>query len=113
MHTSDEDTTPSTHYVIDAENAAEMARLMVQDRLVTTAMGGPFAEQHDLSSVHQVLDIGCGPGGWLLDVASHYPHIQGVGIDISQLMIAYATSLVHARSLPNVTFRVMDATGPL
>ena len=113
MHTSDEDTTQSTHYVIDAENAAEMARLMVQDRLLTTAMGGPFAEQKDVSLIHQVLDIGCGPGGWLLDVASHYPHIQGVGIDISQLMIAYATSLVHTRTLPNVTFRVMDATGSL
>lgn len=113
MHTSDEDTTPSTHYVIDAENAAEMARLMVQDRLVTTAMGGPFAEQHDLSSVHQVLDIGCGPGGWLLDVASHYPHMQGVGIDISQLMIAYATDLARSHALSHVTFRVMDATGPL
>ncbi|HZO74953.1 MAG TPA: class I SAM-dependent methyltransferase [Ktedonobacteraceae bacterium] len=113
MHTSDEGTTQSARYVIDAENAAEMARLMVQDRLLTEAMGGPFAEQEDLSSIHQVLDIGCGPGGWLLDVASHFPHIQGVGIDISQLMIAYAANLARARALLNVAFRVMDATGPL
>src|SRR5437660_5869950 len=113
MHTPDEKTTPSPHYVIDAENAAEMARLMVQDRLLTTAMGGLFAEQEDLSSIYRVLDIGCGPGGWLLDVAAHSPQMQGVGIDISQLMIAYATDLARSHTLPNVVFRVMDATGPL
>lgn len=113
MHTPDEDVTASTQYVIDAENAAEMARLIIQDRLLTTAMGGPFAEQQDLSHLHRVLDIACGPGGWLLDVASHFSHIQGVGIDISQLMIAYATNLAHTQKLPNVRFLVMDATGPL
>jgi len=113
MHTPDADATPSTQYVVDAENAAEMARLMIQDRLLTTAMGGPFAEQKDLSSLHRILDIACGPGGWLMDVASHFSHIQGVGIDISQLMIAYATNLAHTQKLPNVRFVVMDATGPL
>src|SRR6266550_6572850 len=34
-----------THgYVIDAENAAEMARLMLQDRLLTQSMGGLISE---------------------------------------------------------------------
>jgi ubiquinone/menaquinone biosynthesis C-methylase UbiE len=100
-------------YVIDAENAAEMARLMLQDRLLTKTMGGVLAEQSDLSHVYRVLDIGCGPGGWLLDVTTQYPHIHGVGIDISQLMIAYATSVVKSEKRANVQFRVMDITEPL
>src|SRR5258708_3157755 len=58
--------TPFEGYVIDAENAAEMARLLLQDQLLTRAMGGPLAEQVDMSQVHRVLDIGCGPGGWVL-----------------------------------------------
>jgi ubiquinone/menaquinone biosynthesis C-methylase UbiE len=100
-------------YVIDAENAAEMARLMLQDRLVTRAMGGVLAEQRDLSNVYRVLDIGCGPGGWLIDLTTQYPHIQGVGIDVSHLMIEYATSLVKLQGLANLQFQVIDATGPL
>ena len=44
-------------YFIDAENAAEMARLMIQDHLLTQAMGGLVPEQSDLSQVYHVLDI--------------------------------------------------------
>ena len=100
-------------YLSDAENAAEMARLMVQDRLLTQAMGGVIPERIDLSQVHHALDIGCGPGGWLLDLVTQYPHIQGVGIDISHLMMEYATHLATSQGLANAQFRVMDATQPL
>ncbi len=100
-------------YLSDAENAAEMARLMIQDRMLNQAMGGLVPEPIDLSQVHQVLDIGCGPGGWLLDLITQYPHIQGVGIDISHLMMEYATSLATSQGLSNVEFCVMDATQPL
>jgi ubiquinone/menaquinone biosynthesis C-methylase UbiE len=100
-------------YFIDAENAAEMARLMVQDRLLTQAMGGIVPEPIDLSQIYHVLDIGCGPGGWLLDLGTQYPHIQGTGIDISHLMIEYATDLAASQELSNIRFKVMDATQPL
>ncbi len=59
-----------------------------------------------------MLDIACGPGGWLLDLVTQYPHIQGVGIDISRLMMEYATSLAEKQGL-NIQFRVMDVTQPL
>lgn len=55
---------PENTYVIDAESAAEMARLMRQDQLMTAGMGGIFPEQIDLSGVQRVLDLACGPGGW-------------------------------------------------
>lgn len=100
-------------YLSDAENAAEMARLIIQDRLLTQAMGGVVPEPIDLSHVYHALDIGCGPGGWLLDLGTQYPHIQGVGIDISHLMTQYAASLATSQDLANVQFQVMDATQPL
>ncbi|HEY7417177.1 MAG TPA: methyltransferase domain-containing protein [Ktedonobacteraceae bacterium] len=100
-------------YVIDAENAAEMARLMLQDHMLTGALGGLVPEPIDLSKVSQVLDIACGPGGWLLDLTNNYAHIHGIGVDISQLMIEYASSLAASQRLPNVQFRVMDVTKPL
>jgi ubiquinone/menaquinone biosynthesis C-methylase UbiE len=100
-------------YVIDAENAAEMARLMLMDHLLTKAMGGPLSEQPHPERLHHVLDLACGPGGWLFDLVTRYPHIQGVGVDISQLMMEYAGSLAQAQGISNLSFRVMDATRPL
>jgi hypothetical protein len=52
-------------YVIDSESGAEMARLMVQDRILTEGMGGLFTELPGatLVNVHDILDLACGPGG--------------------------------------------------
>jgi SAM-dependent methyltransferase len=100
-------------YFIDAENAAEMARLMNQDRIITENMGGLFPEQPNLSSVSDILDIGCGPGGWVLDVAYTYPTWHVVGFDVSRLMIEYARAQAKVQKLNNASFKVMDALKPL
>jgi ubiquinone/menaquinone biosynthesis C-methylase UbiE len=101
-------------YVMDAESATEMARLLNQDRLMTQGMGGLFVERaDDLSDIHDVLDIGCGPGGWVQDVAFTYPHINVTGIDISKQMIDYASAYARVQHLKNASFRVMDALKPL
>ena len=100
-------------YFIDPENAAEMARLIHQDRLVTQAMGGLFPERSDFSAVHDLLDIACGPGEWPLNVAAAHPHVTVVGIDISPIMIEYARMLARERDLHNARFKVMDALKPL
>jgi ubiquinone/menaquinone biosynthesis C-methylase UbiE len=110
---SSSDSSNQGGYIIDAENAAEMARLMILEQVLTQAMGGVLPEQTDPSHFSQVLDIGCAGGGWLLDVVKQYPQIHGVGIDISQLMIEYASSLAQSEDLSTLQFRVMDATQPL
>lgn len=104
---------PENTYVIDAESEAEMARLIDQERLFTQAMGGVLSEQDDLSAVNMMLDIGCGPGGWVLDVAHRYPHIDVTGIDISRNMIRYAQAYTQVRQLSNAHFEVMDVLKPL
>lgn len=104
---------PENPYVIDAESEAEMARLIDQERLVTQAMGGPLAEIKDLSGISTILDIACGPGGWVLDAAHRYPEIDVTGIDISNQMIRYAQAYASVRQLPNAHFQVMDALQPL
>ncbi|MBA2679520.1 MAG: class I SAM-dependent methyltransferase, partial [Ktedonobacteraceae bacterium] len=102
-------------YMIDIESGTETARLIDQDRLFTEAMGGLFPElsESDLSSVHRVLDIACGPGGWAVEVAFVYPDRDVVGIDISRNTIEYARAVAWSRGLNNVAFSVMDATKPL
>ncbi len=103
----------TTPYVLDAENAAEMARLLRQDRLLTKGMGGLFPESLEHASLRRLLDLGCGPGGWARAVASAYPDMQVTGIDISQLMIEYAQVQAHEQDIGNVTFQVHNAREPL
>ena len=100
-------------YVIDAESAAEMARLMRQDQIMTAGMGGIFPDQIDLSGVQRVLDLACGPGGWPLDVAYTYSDMRVVGVDISSRMIAYARAQAEVQRRKNVSFQVMDILKPL
>src|SRR5579875_2720631 len=100
-------------YVMPPESAAEMARLIDQDRLVTEAMGGLFPPDLDPQAVRAVLDVACGPGGWVREVAYQYPDIQVTGIDISQTMIDYANGFVRVEGLDNAQFQIMDATQPL
>jgi ubiquinone/menaquinone biosynthesis C-methylase UbiE len=94
-------------YCVDAENAAEMARLVTLARQMTENLGTLFPSQLDLATVRDVLDIACGPGQWATDVAKSYPAMQVTGIDLSNLMISYAKTLIQ--ELPNAHFHVMDA----
>jgi ubiquinone/menaquinone biosynthesis C-methylase UbiE len=100
-------------YMLSTESAAEMARLMHQDRLLTKGMGGLFPERNDVPTMRLILDVACGPGGWVLDVAHHYPDLEVVGIDISNSMIEYAQAQARVEQLGNVRFQIMDAMKPL
>ncbi len=100
-------------YYFDAENAAEMARLSDQDRIVTKYLGGHFAEFDDLSGIRRVLDVACGSGGWAQEVAFAHPEMDVVGFDISETMIKYARMQASIQGLDNVTFHVMDVQKPL
>src|SRR5438094_299726 len=100
------------HYL---DSGVEIARLINLDRMTTTAMGGVFAglPETDLPQLHNVLDLGCGPGSWVLDVAFAYPGCEVAGVDICQTMIEYAWARAHTQLLSNASFGVMDITQPL
>jgi ubiquinone/menaquinone biosynthesis C-methylase UbiE len=104
---------PKNTYVLDAESATETARLVDQHGLITRGMGGLFPELTDFSGIERVLDIACGPGGWVLDVAFAHPEIEVVGIDISDAMVRYASAFARVQGLDNASFSVMDVLQPL
>jgi ubiquinone/menaquinone biosynthesis C-methylase UbiE len=108
MTPSDTPPTEQGTYFSDAENAGEMARLIKQARFTTKGWGGPFPNQLDLSAFHNVLDLACGPGEWVQDVAKANPTMQVTGVDLSQTMIAFANDI--SREISNAHFQVMDIT---
>lgn len=101
---------PSTYMVQDRENQAELERLRVQDRLLSMVMQGVLAEQPGPTLFHDVLDVACGAGGWVIESAETYPEMSLTGVDVSQRMITFARTQAEDRSVSNrVKFRVMDA----
>jgi len=109
----------STYFVQDRHSQEELDRLILQDHLVTTVMGGVLPELQDPTQFRRVLDIACGPGGWLLEVAQAYPQIKKLyGIDISTTIINHAIQQAQLQQLPTgpkerVEFLVMDALSML
>ncbi len=100
----------STYVVQDRQNRQELQRLTAQDELATTVMGGVLPEQPNRETIHRILDVGCGTGGWAIEVAKTNPHISVVGIDISNAMIDYARAQATEQQVADrVEFRVMDA----
>ncbi|HLZ60936.1 MAG TPA: methyltransferase domain-containing protein [Ktedonosporobacter sp.] len=100
-------------YPLDAENVAEMARLIRQARVLTD-LTGLLPADVAITSGYRVLDIGCCPGEWTLAVAEQYSGVDITGIDISEMMTQYASFLARERELHHFThFLVMDARGPL
>jgi ubiquinone/menaquinone biosynthesis C-methylase UbiE len=107
---TDMDDLSGTYFVQDRSNQDELQRLIVHERLVTKSMGGVLPEQVDPAGLRRILDIGCGPGGWIIAVAQTYPQIKKLyGIDISPTMIRCARQRAEEQLLKRVEFLVMDA----
>src|SRR5712691_394925 len=102
---------PSTYFVQDRGNVEELSRLQLQDQMVTTSMGGVLPEQPDPTIFQRVLDVGCGTGGWLIEIAKTYPSMSLlVGVDVSSKMVEYAQAQAEAQQVNDrIEFRTMDA----
>ena len=107
------DTPGNNSYFFDPESPAEMARLINLDHFITRNMGGPFTGIDNPTKLSTIVDLACGPGGWVLDVAFAYPGIDVAGVDISQTMISYANARARSQGIANASFGVMDITQPL
>jgi ubiquinone/menaquinone biosynthesis C-methylase UbiE len=101
---------PSTYFVQDRSNQEELARLQVQDQMVTSGMGGVLSEQPDPTIFQRVLDVGCGTAGWLIETAKTYPGMSLlVGVDTSSKLLEYARAQAEAQQVSDrVEFHTMD-----
>jgi SAM-dependent methyltransferase len=97
------------------ENEEVRAWQLLHEMLITKAMGGPLVEQPEphLEMIYDVLDLGCGSGGWALKVAQTYPEMRVTGVDVSPTARCCAEMYVAIEHLENVHFQIMDITQPL
>src|SRR6202023_551771 len=95
----------------DRSNKEELSRLQIQDQMITAGMGGVLPEQPDPTIFQRVLDVGCGTGGWLIEMAKTYPSMSLlVGVDVSSKMLEYARTQAAAQQVDDrVHFASMDA----
>lgn len=101
---------PSTYFVQNRSNRDELTRLHLQDQMVTHGMGGIIPEQPDPTRFHDILDVGCGTGGWLIEAARTFPNMSKlIGVDVSERMVTYARAQAKAQQIDErVQFQVMD-----
>ncbi|HZR40503.1 MAG TPA: class I SAM-dependent methyltransferase [Ktedonobacteraceae bacterium] len=60
-----------------------------------------------------VVDLGCGPGSWVLDVAYQYPEMGIIGLDIDEQTVNYAMARAATSGTQNATFEVHNITTTL
>lgn len=100
-------------YTQDPNRIEEMARLDRQSGWIELGMGGVLSEYQNRlpQEFRRVLDLACATGRWARKIAQLSPTVQVVGIDISQVMIPWASEM--AQGLPNVEFLQGDILEPL
>jgi ubiquinone/menaquinone biosynthesis C-methylase UbiE len=102
---------PSTYFVQDRTHQEELDRLRALDHMFTTTMGGVLPEQSNLTRFEHVLDVACGTGNWLIELAQTIPTCTSlVGVDASLAFVGYARAQAEAAQVGDrVKFHVMDA----
>lgn len=79
------------------EYASKSSTMMASYLFHATAASQTFG------NCKKVLDLGCGPATQLSIVAELNPHIEFVGVDLSENMLKKAQQLIHDKKLKNIT----------
>jgi ubiquinone/menaquinone biosynthesis C-methylase UbiE len=96
-------------------NSAEFVRLLKQDTLMNVEMKEQidvFPDGYVPTEESAILDVACGPGGWLRDVALDYPNITLKGIDNNKKVIDFARNHEQTSHNQNVSFELMNILDP-
>ncbi|KAF9186804.1 hypothetical protein BGZ51_001600 [Haplosporangium sp. Z 767] len=74
--------TPGASYLLP-NDIDEVDRLQLQHFVLRYAIQGNYKSPLDKSKVRAILDVGCGPGTWTMEMANEFPDATITGIDMS------------------------------
>jgi ubiquinone/menaquinone biosynthesis C-methylase UbiE len=95
-------------YTILAENVDEIVRQNRQASVLNYLLGlHPKAIR--LQKPTHILDVACGTGLWVLEMAKANPHTQVIGFDSSLPIVEYACALAREQNILNAMFLHADA----
>ena len=89
---------PTTPYLLPKDEA-EAQRLNFQHHLLKALLAGNYAAP--LGDVRTVLDVGCGTGRWVIEMAQEFPSTLVVGLDIKN-------PTMYLEQPPNALFQTGD-----
>ncbi|KAI8080796.1 S-adenosyl-L-methionine-dependent methyltransferase [Gilbertella persicaria] len=74
---------PSSEHQLLRSDEEEADRIELKNDLVKLAFEGEFSLPFDYSDLKsgRILDVGCGPGSWCIDLSTKYPQLQVIGVD--------------------------------
>ncbi|OAD76073.1 hypothetical protein PHYBLDRAFT_143056 [Phycomyces blakesleeanus NRRL 1555(-)] len=86
----------------------ELDRLNLQHSNFVTVFDGLVLNsvKNDIRPGSKVIDLGCGTGAWILDMAKAYPDSKFFGVDIADVFPKHDLP-------PNISFSIMDISKPL
>lgn len=102
--------------IINSEDIVGLEHLSQKMLLFLRALGSflPGLAESEITAIHQVLEIGCGPGTWSMELAqTYYRQMRVTGVDTNPIALSYATAQARKRHLDNVGYLyVRDLAGP-
>src|SRR2546421_11759091 len=93
-----------------ASHRDEFRRQLHLQRELCREMGALVPPSVDLSRAQCVFDVACGAGGWLLEMARAFPHIQFIGMNTDEDMVESASEQASQEGVKKATFLVYDST---
>ena len=93
-------------FALDGE---ELHRQWELVEVLSQALGNPLEiAQMEGSDPQTVLDVGCGVGGWSLELARLAPAARVIGLDARPACVAFARRMARQRGLSNARFLAQD-----
>lgn len=107
----EEPSTDQSSYYPDPNSIEELFRLLSQDTYMNQRLRYSQPKENTLLPPSfipepgmKILDLGCGPGGWVLEAAQIFPMSVVTGIDINERRIEFAKKQAIAVNTPNAEF---------
>lgn len=91
----------------------ELYTRVIQQRYCAAALGGLAPSFMPIGHMSRVLDIGCGTGGWAIDMARAYPHLCVTCIDRPETVLDSEQVHAHWAKTERLSFLSMDILKPL